>query len=54
MIPKKARETFNIKPGDSLMIMGDEAQGIAIMKSEGFLQFAQEVFDAHDSQEETN
>lgn len=28
-------------------------QGIGVMKSEGLLQFAQEVFDAHDSQEET-
>ena len=53
VIPKKARDIFNISPGDSLMIMGDEAQGIGVMKSEGFLQFAQEVFDAHDSQEET-
>ena len=39
VIPKKAREIFSICPGDSLLLLGDEAQGIAIVKSEGFLQF---------------
>ena len=33
VIPKKARDVFDIKPGDSLMILGDEEQGIAIVKS---------------------
>ncbi len=46
VIPKKARETFDIKAGDELLILGDEAQGIAIMKNEGFLDFAEKVFQA--------
>lgn len=46
VIPKKAREVFNINAGDGLLIMGDESQGIGIIKSEEFLQFAQEIFDA--------
>lgn len=38
VIPKKARDLFGIKPGDSMVILGDEAQGgIAIMKSETFM-----------------
>ena len=31
VIPKKAREVFHIEPGDSLMLVGDEAQGLAIV-----------------------
>ena len=30
VIPKQAREIFNIKPGDALLILGDETRGIAI------------------------
>lgn len=37
VIPKKARDVFQIKSGDSLMILGDEAQGgIGILKTELF------------------
>jgi looped-hinge helix DNA binding domain, AbrB family len=52
VIPKKAREIFNIKPGDSLLMLGDEEQGIAIVKSEVFLEFAQEIFNAKEIGEE--
>ena len=30
VIPKKARELFDIKPGDTLMVLADIEQGIAI------------------------
>ncbi len=33
VIPKKARDIFNIKPGDDLLIIGDEKKGIAIAKA---------------------
>ncbi|PWM46693.1 MAG: AbrB family transcriptional regulator [Clostridiales bacterium] len=39
VIPKKARDLFNIKPGDSLLVLGDEEQGIAIIKSEIMMKF---------------
>ena len=52
VIPKEARKIFNIKPGDSLLILGDEAQGIAIVKSEVFMEFAQAVFSAKELEEE--
>lgn len=39
VIPKRAREIFGITPGDSLMVLGDEAQGgIALIKSERMLR----------------
>lgn len=33
VIPKKARTIFNINPGDSLLLVGDEKQGLAIITS---------------------
>ena len=30
VIPKQARDLFGIKPGDSLLLLGDEQRGIAI------------------------
>ena len=30
VIPKQAREVFGIKPGDTLLLLGDEERGIAI------------------------
>ena len=30
VIPKQAREIFGIKPGDTLLLLGDEERGIAI------------------------
>ena len=38
VIPAEARGLFNIKAGDKLVALGDEAQGIALLKAEGFLQ----------------
>jgi len=33
VIPKEAREIFNIKFGDELLVIGDEKKGIAIAKA---------------------
>ena len=35
VIPKEAREIYNIKAGDSLMMLGDQ-KGIALLKTEVF------------------
>lgn len=37
VIPAKARKVFDINPGDNLVILGDESQGIAIIKEDGIL-----------------
>ena len=34
VIPKDAREVFDIKPGDNLLILGDEVTGIVITKTD--------------------
>jgi len=35
VIPKDARKVYDIKPGDSLMMLGDQ-RGIALLKTEIF------------------
>ena len=40
VIPAKARKLFSIKAGDQLVVLGDESQGIALLKSDNFLQMA--------------
>ena len=35
-IPKEAREMFDVKVGDTLMVMGDKTRGIALLKAEMF------------------
>lgn len=34
VIPKEARELFDIKPGDNLLVLSDEQRGIAIPTKE--------------------
>lgn len=43
VIPAKARKVFDIKPGDQLVVLGDEGQGMAIMKTKGFLKIAEAI-----------
>jgi len=51
VIPKKARDVFNIKPGDTLIILADEKQGIAIPPKEKFDALAETVFGCDKSKE---
>ena len=41
VIPVKARKIFNIKPGDNLVLLGDEYAGLAILKEEDLLAMMQ-------------
>ena len=34
IVPKEAREMFDISPGDTLMFLGDKEKGIALLKSD--------------------
>lgn len=38
VIPARARKIFDIKPGDRLLLLGDEQQGIAVIKEDFFFQ----------------
>lgn len=43
VIPAKARKLFDISAGDQVVIVGDEGQGLAILKPEYFLSMAQMI-----------
>ena len=47
VIPAKARKIFDLKPGDNLIVLGDEAQGLAIIKEEGLLSMMEAVRSAN-------
>ena len=48
VIPAKARKIFNISAGDQLVVLGDETQGMAIMKAQDFLSLANMVMKIQD------
>ena len=43
VIPVRARRVFNIKPGDQLMVLGDEHSGIALMDARAFMAIAEGI-----------
>ena len=43
VIPAKARKLFDISAGDSLVVLGDEGQGLALIKQEAFLTMAEMI-----------
>lgn len=46
VIPAKARKIFDINPGDNLIVLGDEAQGIAIIKEKGLIDLLHNIENA--------
>ena len=52
VIPKEARDVFNIQPGDTLILLGDEAQGIAIVKQDMLVKFAEAILRTQPPAEE--
>ena len=45
VIPKEARDIFDINPGDTLIILGDEKQGIAIPPKNAFTKIITTIFN---------
>lgn len=43
VIPAKARRIFSIEPGDNLILLGDEAQGLAILPEKDFMAMVQSM-----------
>lgn len=57
VIPKEAREVFGIHAGDTLLILGDEENGILVTKPEVLNDVAQKIFqnlDREDTENEAN
>ncbi len=51
VIPAKARKLFGIAAGDRLVVLGDEEQGLAILKEERILAFSEMVRNMKNNQE---
>ena len=45
VIPKEARDVFNIKPGDTLIVLADVNKGIAIPPKNMFSHLMDTVFN---------
>ena len=43
VIPARARKVFNLQPGDQLMVLGDENQGLALVNAQLFIRAAEEM-----------
>ena len=51
VIPKEARDVFGIQPGDSLVLLGDQKRGIAVVKTEVFSSTADAILGGGDDGE---
>ena len=45
VIPKEAREFFNIRPGDTLLILGEEETGLIVSRPEVLSDIANQIFE---------
>ena len=45
VIPKEARELFQIRPGDTLLILGEENKGLIVSRPELLRDLADRIFD---------
>lgn len=52
VIPKEARELFGIKPGDTLLILGEEDTGLIVSRPEVLSNIASRILDGVKKEEE--
>ena len=52
VIPKQARDLFGIRPGDTLLLLGDENRGIAIPPKGAFAELFGMAFEEKKDGEE--
>ncbi len=50
VIPKKAREIFDLKAGDKIVILGDEERGIALAKASLMMDFYKNLRREYDDE----
>ncbi|MBR3791566.1 MAG: AbrB/MazE/SpoVT family DNA-binding domain-containing protein [Clostridia bacterium] len=44
VIPKEARELFDLQPGDEILVLGDRERGIAILPKSKQQDFIKQIF----------
>ena len=45
VIPKQARELFDLKPGDEILVLGDKEKGITILPKEAQKEYINRIFN---------
>ena len=48
VIPKEVRDMFEIKPGDTVVLLCDKEKGIALVKADVIQDYADKVFSKGD------
>lgn len=51
VIPKEARDMFDLQPGDEIVVLGDEKRGIAILPKAMQREFIGKIFSQIDEEE---
>ena len=51
VIPKEARDLFHIKPGDTLLILGEENKGLIVSRPDLLPNLAEKIFDNNEKEE---
>ena len=44
VIPKEARDMFDIKPGDSIIVLCDKAKGLALLRADATEDLTEKIF----------
>ena len=50
VIPKEARDMFDLQPGSTILVLGDEKRGIAILPREMQSEFISRIFSEMDQE----
>ena len=51
VIPKEARELFGIRPGDTLLVLGDEKNGLLVTPPDVMHDVARQIFQNLEEEE---
>ncbi len=54
VIPKEARELFDLQPGEEILVLGDSKQGIAILPKEKQQEYISKIFSQMESEDVTS
>ena len=54
VIPKEARDLFNIHPGDTLLILGEKGTGLMISRPELLRDIADQIFETVKNEDDAN
>ena len=44
VVPKEARELFSLRPGDEILVLGDEKKGLAILPKDLQQDYIKRIF----------